>query len=136
MNNKLILTSVLGLALVPATAHAQFSIDWYTIDSGGGASAGGAFSLIGTIGQPDAAPSSGGPFQCGGGFWGTPPTSGGACYANCDNSSGSPLLTPNDFACFLNAYANSQSYANCDSTGGLTPNDFQCFLNAFANGCP
>ena len=30
---------------------------------------------------------------------------GGGCYPNCDGSSGTPLLTPNDFQCFLNAYA-------------------------------
>jgi hypothetical protein len=60
-----------------------------------------------------------------------PPT----CYANCDASSGAPLLTANDFSCFLNAYANNQSYANCDGAGGLTANDFQCFLNSYANGC-
>jgi agmatine/peptidylarginine deiminase len=63
---------------------------------------------------------------------GNPPP---ACYANCDASSGAPLLTANDFACFLNAYAQGASYADCDGVGGLTANDFQCFLNAYANGC-
>jgi carboxypeptidase A2 len=61
------------------------------------------------------------------------------CIANCDGSSGSPLLTPNDFQCFLNAYAAGQSAANCDGSTGvpaLTPNDFQCFVNAYAAGCP
>ncbi|MBX3376733.1 MAG: hypothetical protein KF678_06990 [Phycisphaeraceae bacterium] len=61
------------------------------------------------------------------------------CRANCDNSTGSPLLTANDFQCFLNAFAAGSFYANCDSSSGtplLTANDFQCFLNAFAAGCP
>lgn len=58
----------------------------------------------------------------------TPPV----CYANCDGAGG---LTANDFACFLNAYANNLSYANCDGVGGLTPNDFACFLNAYSSGC-
>jgi hypothetical protein len=128
------LSTLTLVALLPAAVHAQFQIDWYTIDAGGGASSGGAFLLTGTIGQPDAGASAGGTFECGGGFWGTPP-SGIACYPNCDGSSGTPLLTPNDFQCFLNAYASNLSYANCDSTGGLTPNDFQCFLNSFAAGC-
>jgi hypothetical protein len=57
------------------------------------------------------------------------------CYANCDSSSGTPALTANDFACFLNAYAQNQSYANCDGVGGLTANDFSCFLNRYAEGC-
>ena len=62
----------------------------------------------------------------------------GACYANCDGSTTGPVLTPNDFQCFLNAYAASQLNANCDGSSGspaLTPNDFQCFLNAYAAGC-
>ncbi len=61
-----------------------------------------------------------------------------ACYANCDGSSGSPLLTSNDFQCFLDRYAQGVAYANCDGSAGsptLTPNDFQCFLNSFALGC-
>jgi hypothetical protein len=57
------------------------------------------------------------------------------CYPNCDASSNAPLLTANDFSCFLNAYASGQSYANCDGAGGLTANDFACFLNSYANGC-
>jgi len=42
-----------------------------TIDNGGGTSAGGEYSLTGTIGQPDANSlnSSGGEFTVAGGFW-------------------------------------------------------------------
>jgi hypothetical protein len=60
------------------------------------------------------------------------------CYANCDGSSGSPVLTANDFQCFLNKFAAGDPYANCDGstvTPVLTANDFQCFLNRFAAGC-
>ncbi|MBX3375612.1 MAG: hypothetical protein KF678_01250 [Phycisphaeraceae bacterium] len=60
------------------------------------------------------------------------------CYANCDASSGSPVLTANDFQCFLNKFAAGDAYANCDGSTGtptLTVNDFQCFLNKFAAGC-
>lgn len=55
-----------------STALAQpFSIDWFTIDGGGGTSTGGVFSLSGTIGQPDAnaQPMTGGNFSLVGGFW-------------------------------------------------------------------
>jgi hypothetical protein len=55
-----------------ATARAQpYSVDWYTIDAGGGTSQGGAFTLTGTIGQPDASPVtlSGGDYTLQGGFW-------------------------------------------------------------------
>jgi hypothetical protein len=64
--------------------------------------------------------------------------SAGGCYANCDGSSGNPLLTANDFQCFLNKYAANDTYANCDGSTGnplLTANDFQCFLNKYAAGC-
>jgi hypothetical protein len=60
------------------------------------------------------------------------------CYANCDGSAIAPILTANDFQCFLNKFANGDPYANCDGSVGtptLTANDFQCFLNKFANGC-
>ncbi len=52
-----------------ASSRAQnFSIDWHTIDGGGGTSAGGVYSISGTIGQPDAAMNGGG-YSLAGGFW-------------------------------------------------------------------
>lgn len=60
------------------------------------------------------------------------------CYPNCDQSTGTPVLTGNDFSCFLNAFAASLSYANCDGSTVepvLTANDFQCFLTSYAGGC-
>jgi hypothetical protein len=62
----------------------------------------------------------------------------GWCYANCDSSTGIPVLTANDFSCFLNAYAAGSEYANCDGSTiqpHLTANDFSCFLNRYASGC-
>ncbi len=62
-----------------------------------------------------------------------------ACYANCDGSTTLPLLTANDFQCFLNSFAANSAYANCDGSTTvpvLTANDFQCFLNLYAAGCP
>jgi hypothetical protein len=45
----------LTLAQTPVPASpASYSLDWITVDSGGGHSAGGTYSLTGTIGQPDA----------------------------------------------------------------------------------
>ena len=65
---SLLFTSALGLA---QQSGGEFEITSNTIDSGGGASAGGEFSLTGTIGQPDANPqtSAGGEFLLAGGFW-------------------------------------------------------------------
>lgn len=57
-------------SLLALTALAQFSIDWHTIDGGGGTSTGGVYSVSGTIGQPDAGHyMSGGQFSATGGFW-------------------------------------------------------------------
>ena len=60
-----LLTSVFCLQ-----AWGQYSIDWSTIDGGGGTSTGGVFSVSGTIGQPDAGAMSGGNYTLEGGFWG------------------------------------------------------------------
>jgi len=57
--------------LVPALGFAQrYSMDWHKISGGGGTSAGGNYSLSGTVGQPDTGPSlGGGNFSLSGGFW-------------------------------------------------------------------
>ena len=70
MKTKLLAFLAFDLLLV-ASAHAQpFTVDWFTVDGGGGASAGGGFTVSGTIGQPDAGTMSGGGFALAGGFWG------------------------------------------------------------------
>ena len=59
------------LMIVPALAQTggDYEIIWSTIDGGGGQSSGGPYTLTGTIGQPDAAWSSGGQYELLGGFW-------------------------------------------------------------------
>jgi hypothetical protein len=48
----------------------SYSIDWSTIDGGGGTSTGGVYSVSGTIGQPDAGGTmTGGQYSLTGGFW-------------------------------------------------------------------
>jgi hypothetical protein len=47
----------------------SYSIDWFTIDGGGGTSTGGVFSVSGRIGQSDAGHMSGGNYTLDGGFW-------------------------------------------------------------------
>jgi hypothetical protein len=65
---------IFGL-LIPAFSQAQsYSIDWYKVAGGGGASSGtnggSAYSLTGTIGQQDAsAAMTGGAYSLTGGFW-------------------------------------------------------------------
>ena len=64
------LFSSVGVVLVAISASAQYTIDWSKIAGGGGASAGGGYSLTGTIGQPDAGSTmTNGQFSVTGGFW-------------------------------------------------------------------
>jgi hypothetical protein len=68
---KTTLTGIVSLFLLVTSALAQnYSIDWFTIDGGGGTSTGGVYSVSGTIGQPDAGVLSGGNYTIVGGFWG------------------------------------------------------------------
>lgn len=70
-----ILAGLLLLMLVAIPAFAQvggvFDLSWNTVDGGGGTfSTGGAYSIGGTAGQPDAGSMSGGAYGVQGGFWG------------------------------------------------------------------
>ena len=57
------------LTVCLCSARAQYAIDWFTIDGGGGTSSGGTYTLSGTVGQPDAGTLSGGSYTLEGGFW-------------------------------------------------------------------
>ena len=77
MRRKLILfTIIVGLTglLFAGIATAQtgggYDLSWWTVDGGGGDSAGGDYTLQGTAGQPDAGTLSGGDYTLAGGFWG------------------------------------------------------------------
>ncbi len=136
---RALVAAILSAAMgAPALAQPDdtFTLPWWTIDCGGGPSAAGTLVFNVTIGQPDAGRMSGGSFVLSGGFWAAPAPA--ACYANCDGSTVAPILTANDFQCFLNQFAAGDSYANCDGSTVpplLTANDFQCFLNTYAAGC-
>lgn len=60
----------LGCTLTVSAIAQTYSIDWHTIDGGGGTSTGGMYAVSGTIGQPDAGRMSGGNYTLQGGFWG------------------------------------------------------------------
>jgi hypothetical protein len=74
-----------SVSVFAATALGQsYSIDWHTIDGGGGTSTGGVYSVSGTIGQPDAGSRSGGNYSLDGGFW---------ALVSAIQTPGAPLLT-------------------------------------------
>jgi hypothetical protein len=61
---------ILNFAFCFQALGQKLSVDWYKISGGGGTSAGGNFSVSGTIGQHDASASlTGGNFSVTGGFW-------------------------------------------------------------------
>ena len=74
MKTTLLFSAAVVLGLLSHRAQAQsYSIDWFTIDGGGGTSSGGVYSLSGTIGQHDAGgPMTGGQYSVTGGFWALP----------------------------------------------------------------
>jgi hypothetical protein len=74
----------LVLLFSPTVQAQSYSIDWFTIDGGGGTSTGGVYSVSGTIGQPDAGTLSGGSYALVGGFWG---------IVSAVQSPGAPLLS-------------------------------------------
>ncbi len=66
---KIVLMTLAFTALV-ARAQTNYTIDWHTIDGGGGTSTGNVYSVSGTIGQPDASGAmTGGNYSLTGGFW-------------------------------------------------------------------
>lgn len=79
----LALLALAGLSLHSLPTAAQqpqelYTMDWWTVDGGGGTfSTGGGYSLGGTAGQPDAGLLAGGGYTLGGGFWRGGPVSGG-----------------------------------------------------------
>ncbi|MBL9030408.1 MAG: hypothetical protein JNM80_01700 [Phycisphaerae bacterium] len=61
-----------------------------------------------------------------------------SCFANCDGSTAGPVLTVNDFICYLNRFAAADPKANCDASTVppvLNVNDFVCFVGLYAAGC-
>ena len=82
MRTKLIvllfmLAVLLFLATLVSAASNAFSLDWWSVDGGGGSSQSGDLTLDGTIGQPDAGRRmTGGDFSLVGGFWGVASPSG------------------------------------------------------------
>lgn len=65
--------AILATAIAVSAPAQNYSIDWFTMDGGGGASSGGGYSITGTIGQPDAGTTmTGGQYALVGGFWALP----------------------------------------------------------------
>src|ERR1039457_4541004 len=82
---RTLISCTLALLSMASISSAQsYTIDWYKVSGGGGASTGGIYQVTGTIGQPDASGAmSGGNYAVTGGFW----------SLSAVQSPGAPLLT-------------------------------------------
>ena len=70
MRTKPILSLAALLVGSQALLGQNFTLDWYKVAGGGGASTGGVYAVSGTVGQPDASGAmTGGGYSLTGGFW-------------------------------------------------------------------
>jgi hypothetical protein len=61
---------IAGLVFTAARAATGYEVSWYTFDGGGGvSSSGNTFTVMGSIGQPDAGLHAGTGYDLTGGFW-------------------------------------------------------------------
>jgi hypothetical protein len=70
--NHVMKAHLLILLATAATAAAQYTMDWHTMDGGGASGAGGTYEMRGTLGQPDAYSGNSPTVQFAGGFWSFP----------------------------------------------------------------
>lgn len=132
-----ILALLTTLLLLPSMALGDFTIDWYTIDSGGAMDAtGGSFELSGTIGQPDASatPMTGGLYQLSGGFWFSAPVC--TCLSDVN---GDGERDGQDVQLFIECILGVGSDCACadvDGQSGLDMNDVAVFVQDLLDGTP
>ncbi len=70
MKAKPVLLMAAASLLITKLVAQTYSVDWFTIDGGGGTSTGAIYSISGTVGQPDAGLTmSSGTYSLTGGFW-------------------------------------------------------------------
>lgn len=70
MQIRLLIAALIIMALFATSTWAadSWAINWWSVDGGGGMSSGGSWTLVGSIGQPDAGVAQGGAFRLEGGF--------------------------------------------------------------------
>jgi len=137
-----ILSILLGsLALVRPAGAQAFDIPWFSIDGGAGpAMTGGAFEIVGTIGQPDAGAASGGAFEIASGFWAIVQRGGTApCLGDVD---GDGVIGITDLAFLLSAFGTCtgdplyNASVDFDASGCVELTDLTVLLSVFGTFCP
>ena len=72
MKRLLVILSLIAfllLAVQAVRAAGTYTLDWWTVDSGGGTSQGGTYSLSGTVGQAEPGSLNGANYSLVEGFW-------------------------------------------------------------------
>lgn len=139
-NLKRTVAAALALIASPTLLLAQFEITSFTIDAGGGYSAGGSLEIEGTIGQHDAGPAAGpmigGSFEITGGFWAMPAASC-ACIGD---TNGDGVKNGADVQSFVNCVINGGgcTCADVDASNDITIDDIAVFVADLLSGsaCP
>jgi hypothetical protein len=130
--------AVLFSVLLAAAAQAQPTLDWYTIDGGGGSASGGDYVLAGTIGQPDAGVLAGGAWTLYGGFW--HPDIGAVPPCEPDyNQDGN--ADQDDVVYLINVIAGGDNLSGLDpdfnKDGNVNQDDVVALINMLSGGgCP
>ena len=127
-----LLPIVLG-AVAASTAMARtYTINQFTVDGGGGGLVGAAYTLDGTIGQPDAGSMlSGAAYQLRGGFW-RAPTMSPLCQGDAD---GDGFVNFNDLNLVLANWGGPGPGGDVDDSGAVNFDDLNIVLANWAGDC-
>jgi len=119
----LLIFGIAALTTFTSVSYCDYQIAWSTIDGGGGASSAGQYELTGTIGQHDAAYSSGGDYELLGGFW----PGGPLCIVDFD-----------DLARFVQQwlYVDTGLAADLDGDDDVDFEDYRIFAQWWRDYCP
>ena len=130
MKHKLV-----GFGICAAASHVQaqpFVMEQSVIAGGGGAMSGGAFTLVGTIGQAEAGGAmSGGAYTLTGGFW---PGRNDGPQRLCADQNNDGLVNPADFSAWIANFNAGDLRADTNQDGHITPADFSAWIAAFNAG--
>jgi len=120
----------IAFATSPAPAGSEFDLSWHRISGGGGMSAGGGFTLTGTIGQAEAGSHEGGGFALSGGFWaGAQFEDGVDCPADLN---GDGIVNSSDLLELLNSWGSCPGCAaDLNNDGVVNSSDLLELLNAW-----
>jgi hypothetical protein len=128
--------AIAAIAAAGAAGAGTLSLAWSTIDTGGTTtSQGGAYALMGSIGQHDATlgPAAGAGFETFGGFWGPAPEPE-PCTADLAPPFG--VLDLGDINAFVGGFIAQDPIADLDMNGVFDLSDINTFVAAFTAGCP